>query len=71
LASANHRYFFQVTAFYGYKIMWQRYRERLRKNSKPAQLVQQKKVLTLSIDCCSIWLVFSPKNDNAAHKFVN
>lgn len=51
--------------------MRQRYRERLRKNTEPAQFVQQKKVLTLSIDCCSTWLVFSPKNDDAAHHFVN
>ncbi len=51
--------------------MWQRYRERLRKNTPSAQLLRLKKVLTLSIDCYSVLLIFSPKKRNAVDYFVN
>ena len=47
--------------------MWQRYRERLRKNSICHQLVQQKKVLTLGIDCYSVLLFFSLKTKCCYH----
>jgi len=51
--------------------MRQRYRERLRKNSTVYQYVRFKNGLTLGIDCDSILLLFSPKNNNAVDYFVN
>jgi len=46
--------------------MRHRYRERLRKNSKPGKLVPQKKVLTLGIDCSSVNL-FLPEKPYATY----
>jgi hypothetical protein len=51
--------------------MRQRYRERLRKNSIVCQYVRRKNGLTLGIDCDSILLLFSQKNNNAVDYFVN
>ncbi len=41
--------------------MWQRYRERLRKNSAVCLIMRPENGLTLGIDCDSILLIFSPK----------
>jgi hypothetical protein len=46
--------------------MWQRYRERLRKNSNGSKFFPKKKVLTLSIDCCSCIEFFSPEKQYTA-----
>jgi len=51
--------------------MWQRYRERLRKNSAGCLFKPPENGLTLGIDCDSILLLFSPKNNNAVDYFVN